>query len=113
MPGDLVDQLCVVHLEGDENWEDILLHGHNQGGGRRQTAPRTVTKWFPPELKWRLLHILANIFPVLDDPEDREPRLVERMDAHPLEGLPMAAPRFHASVAGCRGHEGGFHIPAG
>ena len=39
LPGDLVDQLCAVHLEGDENWEDILLQDHNQGGGRRQTAP--------------------------------------------------------------------------
>ena len=26
LPGDLVDQLCAVHLEGEENWEDILLH---------------------------------------------------------------------------------------
>ena len=38
LPGDLVDQFCAVHLEGDENWEDILLQGHNQGGGRRQFA---------------------------------------------------------------------------
>ena len=81
LPRDLVDQLFAVHLEGDENGEDILLQGHNQGGGRRQTAPATVNKWLPPELKWRLLHILADIFPVLDDLEDREPRLVERMDA--------------------------------
>ena len=27
-----------------------------------------------------------------------------------MEGLPMAAPRLHAYVAGCRGHDGGFHI---
>ena len=45
LPGDLVDQLCAVHLEGEENWEDILLQGHNQGGGRWQTAPGTVEKW--------------------------------------------------------------------
>ena len=45
LPRHLVDQLCAVHLEGDENWEDILLHGHNQGGGRRQSAPGTVNKW--------------------------------------------------------------------
>ena len=42
MPGDLVDHLCALHLEGDENGEHILLQGHNQGGGRRQTAPGTV-----------------------------------------------------------------------
>ena len=62
---------------------------------------------------WRLLHILADLFPVLDDLEDKEPRLVERMDAPPLGGLSMAAPRFHAYIAGCRGHEGGFHILVG
>ena len=83
LPGDLVDQLCAVPLEGDENWEDILLQGHNQGGGRRQTAPVTVNKWLPSELKSRLLRILADLLPVLDDLEDREPRLVERMDAPP------------------------------
>ena len=74
LPGDLVDQLCAVHLEGDENWEDILLQGHNQGGGRRQTAPGTVDKWLPSEIKWRLLRILADLSPVLDDLEEREPR---------------------------------------
>ena len=25
LPSDLVDQLCALQLEGDENWEDILL----------------------------------------------------------------------------------------
>ena len=83
LPGDLVDQLCALHLEGDENWEDILLRGHNQGGGCRQTAPGTVNKWLPPELKWRLLHILADLFPVLDDLQDMEPRLGGQMDAPP------------------------------
>ena len=83
LPGDLVDQLCVVHLEGEENWEDILLQGHNQGGGRRQTAPGTVDKWLPSDIKWSLLRILGDFFPVLDDLVDREPRLVERMDAPP------------------------------
>ena len=47
LPGDLVDELCAVHLEGDENWEDSPLQGHNQGGWRRQTAPGTVNKWLP------------------------------------------------------------------
>ena len=86
LPGDLVDQLCAVHLEGEENWEDILLQGHNQGGGCRQTAPGTVNKWLPSDIKWRLLRILADLFPVLDDLEDRVPRLVERMDAPPWRG---------------------------
>ena len=115
LPVDLVDQFGAVHLEGDENWEDILLQGHNQGGGCRQSAPGMVNKWLPSEIKWRLLRILADLFPVLDDLADREPRLVERMDAPPPppEGLPMAATRFHAYVAGCRGHEGGFPIPVG
>ena len=82
LPGDLVDQLCAMHSKGDENWEDILLHGHNQGGGHRQTAPETVNKWLPSEIKWRLRRILADFFPVPDDLEDREPR-VERMDDPP------------------------------
>ena len=86
LSGDVVDQLCAVHLEGDENREDILLQGHNQGGGRRQTAPATVNKWLPSEIKWQLLRILADLFSVLDDLEDREARLVERMDA-PLSVL--------------------------
>ena len=86
LPGDLVDQLCALHLEGEENWEDILLQGHNQGGGRRQTAPGTVDKWFPSNIKWRLLRILGDLFPVLDDLVDWEPRLVERMDAPPWRG---------------------------
>ena len=81
VPGDLVDQLCALHLEGEENWEDILLQGHKQGGGRRQTAPGTVDKWLPSDIKWRLLRIFGDLFPVLDDMVDREPRLVERMDA--------------------------------
>ena len=54
LPGDLVDQLCALHLKGEENWEDILLQGHNQGGGRRQTAPGTVDKWFSSNIKWPL-----------------------------------------------------------
>ena len=83
LPSDLVDRLCALQLEGDENWEDVLLQGHNQGGGRRQTAPGTVNKWLPSEIKWLLLRILADLFPVVDDLEDREPQLVERMDAPP------------------------------
>ena len=75
LPGDLVDQLCALHLEGEENWEDILLQGHNQGGGRRQTAPGTVDKWLPSDIQWRLRRILGDLFPVLEDLVDREPRL--------------------------------------
>ena len=30
-----------------------------------------------------------------------------------MEGLPMAAPRLHAFVERCHGHEGGFRVPAG
>ena len=84
LPPELVDQLCALQLEGEENWEDILLQGHNQGGGRRQTAPGTVNKWLPSELKWRLLRVLEDLFPVLDDFEDREPQLVERKEPPPL-----------------------------
>ena len=40
-----------------------------------------MDKWFPSNIKWRLLRILGDLFPVLDDLVDREPRLVERMDA--------------------------------
>ena len=86
LPADLVDAFCALQLEGEENWEDILLQGHNQGGGRRQIAPETVNKWLHPELMWRLLHILADLFPVLDDLKDREPRLVERKEAPPWMG---------------------------
>ena len=68
---DEVDELCALQLEGEENWEDILLQGHKEGGGRRQTALGTVNKWLSPGSKWRLLRILADLFPVLDDPEDR------------------------------------------
>ena len=100
LPGDLVDQLCAVHLEGDENWEDILLQGHNQGGGRRQTAPGTVNKWLPSEIKWRLLRILADLFPVRDDLEDREPRLVERMDAPPWRGYQWPHRDFMLTLRG-------------
>ena len=100
LPGDLVDQLCAVHLEGDENGEDILLQGHNQGGGRRQTAPGTVNKWPPSEIKWHLLRILADVFPVLDDLADREPRLVERMDAPPWRGYQWPHRNFMLTLRG-------------
>ena len=100
LPGDLVDQLCPVHLEGDENSEDILLQGHNQGGGRRQNAPGTVNKWLPSEIKWRLLRILADLFPVLDDLADREPRLVERMDAPPWRGYQWPHREFMLTLRG-------------
>ena len=103
---DLVDELCALQLEGEENWEDILLQGHNQGGGSQAPANRPGNgEQLAPlgtQLKWRLLRILSDLFPVLDDLEDREPR----------DGLSMAAPRLHAYVAGCREHGGSFHIPA-
>ena len=102
LPEDLVDELCALHLEGEENWEDILLQSkdHNQGGGRRQTAPGTVDLWLPPALKWRLLHILADLFPVLDDPEDREPRLVDRKDAPPWRGYQWPHRDFMLTLRG-------------
>ena len=28
-PPDLVDELCALQLEGEENWEDITLQGHD------------------------------------------------------------------------------------
>ena len=100
LPGDLVDQLCALHLEGEENWEDILLQGHNQGGGRRQTAPGTLDKWLPSDIKWRLLRILADLFPVLDDLVNREPRLVERMDAPPWRGYQWPHRDFMLTLRG-------------
>ena len=48
-----MNESCALPLEGEENWENLLLQGHNQGGGRRQTAPGTVNKSLRPELKWR------------------------------------------------------------
>ena len=51
LPADVLDKLCALDSEGEENWKDILLRGHNQGGGRRQTAPGTLDKWLPPALK--------------------------------------------------------------
>ena len=66
---DLVVESCALYLEGEQNCVDILLEGHNQGGGRRQTALGTVDKWLTPALKWCWLHILADLFPVLDDLE--------------------------------------------
>ena len=104
LPPDLVDELCALQLEGEETWEDILLRGHNQGGGRRQTALGTVNRWLCPELKWRLPHILADLFPVLDGLGHRESRLVEQMEA-PMDDLLMAAPQLHAYLAGCRRHD--------
>ena len=45
-----------------------------------------MNKWLPSECKWHLLRILANLFPVLDDLEDREPRLEERKEPPPWMG---------------------------
>ena len=100
LPADLVDALCALDLEGEENWEDILLQGRNQGGGCRQTAPGTVDKWLPSELKWHLPHILADLFPVLDDLEDREPRLVDRKEAPPWRGYQWPHRDFMLTLRG-------------
>ena len=89
-----------MHLEGDEIWEDILLQGHNQRGGRRQTAPGTVNKWLPSEIKWYLLRSLADLFLVRDDVEDREPRLVELMDASPWRGCQWVHRDFMLTLRG-------------
>ena len=93
-------QLCAVDLDGDENWEDIPLQGHNQGGGRRETAPGTVNNWLPSEIKWCLLRILADLFPVLDDLEDGESRLMERMDALPWRGYQWPHRDFMLTLRG-------------
>ena len=100
LPADLVDELCALDLEGEENWEDNLVQGHNQGGGHRQTAPGTLDKWLPPAFKWRLLHILAHLFPVLDDLEDREPRLVDRKEAPPWRGYQSPHSDFMLTLRG-------------
>ena len=42
-----------------------------------------MNKWLPLELKWRLLRILAALFPVPDDLEIGEPPLVEWKEAPP------------------------------
>ena len=97
---DLVDELCALQLEGEENWEDILLQGQYQGNGRRQTAPGTVNKWLRPELKCRLLHILADVLPVLDDLEDGEPRLVEWKEASPWMGYQWPHRDFMRTLRG-------------
>ena len=103
LPGDLVDQLCALHLESEEKWEDILLRGHNQGGGRRQTARERWTSGLPSDIKWRLLRILGDLFPVLDDLVDREPWLVERMDAPPWRGYQWSHRDFMLTLRGAPG----------
>ena len=100
LPPDMVDELCAVQLEGEENWEDIVLEGYNEGSGRRQTAPGTVDKWLPPEVKWCLLHMLADLFPVLDDLVDREPRLVDRKEAPPWRGYQWRHRDFMLTLRG-------------
>ena len=59
-----------------------------------------MNKWLPSESKWRLLRILADLFPVLDDLEDREPRLVERMDAPPRRGYQWPHRDFMLTLRG-------------
>ena len=73
LPSDLVDELCALQLDGDENSANILLHARNQGDGRQPNDPGKVNKWLPPEIKWRLIRILANVSPSLDDLVDTEP----------------------------------------
>ena len=108
LPRDLVDQLCAVHLGGEENWKDILLQGQNQGGGRRQTAPGTVDKWLPSDIKWRLPRIFADLFPVLDDLADKEPRLVEWVDAPPWRGYQWPHLDFMLTLRGAADSKAGF-----
>ena len=83
VPGDLVDRVLCRAFGGR-----CELGRHSPSGPQPRwwapvDRPGIVNKRLPSEIKWRLLRILADLFPVLDDPEDREPRLVERMDAPP------------------------------
>ena len=59
-----------------------------------------MSKWLPSELKWRLLHILADLFPVLDDLEDRQPRLVDRKEAPPSRGYQWPHRDFMLTLRG-------------
>ena len=63
-------------------------------------GPGMVNKWFRPELKWRLLHILADLFPLLDDLEDREPLLVDRKEAPPWRGYQWPHRNFMLTLQG-------------
>ena len=44
LPTEMLDESSGVGLEVEENREDILLQGHNQGGGRRETTPGKLDK---------------------------------------------------------------------
>ena len=59
-----------------------------------------MNKWLPSEIKWRLLRILADLFPVLDDLEDKEPWLVERMEAPPWWGYQSPHRDFMLTLRG-------------
>ena len=63
-----------------------------------------MNKWLLSKIKWRLLRILARIlahlFPVRDDVEDKEPRLVERMDAPPWRGYQWPHRDFMLTLRG-------------
>ena len=62
---ELVEKLCALDLEEEEElWEDILPRSYNQGGGRRQTAPRTVDMWLIPQgsLGTGVVNILCDLF---------------------------------------------------
>ena len=59
-----------------------------------------MNKWLCPEFKWRLLHILADLFPVPHDPEDREPRFVERKKAAPWMGYQWPHRDFMLTLRG-------------
>ena len=59
-----------------------------------------MNKWLCPELKWRLLHILADLFPVLGDLEDREPGLVERKEAPRWMGYQCPHREFMLTLRG-------------
>ena len=70
----------------------------------------------PPQERWTSgSPRRPDLFPVLDDLEDREPRLVDRKEAPPWRSYQWPHRDFMLSLrgAGCRGHEGGFRVLAG
>ena len=89
---DVVDELCALDLEGEENWEDILLHSHNQRGGRRQTAVGTVNKWLPPGTQVAFAAHFGRPFPSARRRGGQGAPVGGSEGGTPMEGLPMAPP---------------------
>ena len=99
---DVVDALCALDLKGGELGGNSPS-GPQPRGGRRQMAPGTLDKWHPLALRWRLLHILADLFhlfPVLRDLEDKEPRLVEWTQPAPWRGFQWPHYEFMLTLRG-------------